>query len=135
MTDHVSPQVRSAIMRSVHTKGSAPEMAVRKVLHRLGYRYRLHDSRLPGSPDLVFPKRRKAIFVHGCFWHGHDCKWGRPPKSNIRYWVDKIEKNKKRDSLVCRQLFQTGWAYEIVWQCQLKKMEEVIERIVEFLEE
>jgi DNA mismatch endonuclease (patch repair protein) len=94
MIDKVSEEVRSYIMSSVKSKDTEPEMILRKLLHGLGYRYSLHLKDLPGSPDVTFGKRKKAIFVHGCFWHGHECKYGRKPQSNVDYWGPKIDKNR-----------------------------------------
>ena len=121
-------------MSKVGTRDTGPEMAIRRALHRKGYRYLLHDKRLPGSPDLVFPKRRKAIFVHGCFWHGHGCRWGQLPKSNLEYWEPKITGNKTRDEKNFAELRRLGWKTLIVWQCELKEPEALNGRIIEFLE-
>ena len=93
-------------------------MIVRRILHRLGFRYRLHRRDLPGSPDIVFTSRRKVIFVHGCYWHGHDCRKGRLPKSRLDYWQPKIEANMKRDSRRLAELRALGWDSLIVWQCE-----------------
>ncbi|MEX0922273.1 MAG: very short patch repair endonuclease [Rhodovibrionaceae bacterium] len=134
MPDHVDSQRRSRIMASVATKNTRPELVVRRALHRLGYRYRLHRRDLPGSPDLVFPSRRKAIFVHGCFWHGHNCRWGRLPKSRLDYWEPKIQKNRMRDRKNVSALKDAGWSVEVVWQCELRSLEAVIARLVDFLE-
>ena len=134
MTDHVSPERRSFIMSSVRSKDTKPELVVRRTLHRLGYRYRLHRRDLPGRPDLVFPGRKKAIFVHGCFWHGHGCRWGRLPKSRLDYWKPKIEANRKRDQKNLDDLRAAGWSVLVVWQCELKDLETAVERIVGFLD-
>ncbi|MGH6946264.1 MAG: very short patch repair endonuclease, partial [Kiloniellales bacterium] len=115
MTDRVSSSIRSAIMASVKQKHTGPELTVRRMLHRLGYRFRLHNRSLPGSPDLVFPRRGKAIFVHGCFWHGHSCRWGRLPKSKLDYWGPKIEANRKRDRRNSLRLRKQGWSVLVVW--------------------
>lgn len=120
-------------MSQVGTKDTKPEMLVRRALHRLGYRYRLHRRDLPGSPDLVFPSRQKAIFVHGCFWHGHGCKWGKLPKSRLDYWKPKIETNRERDIKNMAALAEQGWEATVVWQCELKHPDEVLKRIVAFL--
>lgn len=133
MVDHVAPDRRSFIMSSVHTKDTKPEMLVRQRLHGLGYRYRLHRKNLPGSPDLVFPGRRKAIFIHGCFWHGHGCRWGRLPKTRLDYWKPKIDANRKRDQRNVAALREAGWSALIVWQCELRQPEAAFARIVEFL--
>ena len=122
-------------MASVSSKNTKPEMFVRRVLHGLGYRYRLHRRDLPGSPDLVFPSRKKTIFVHGCFWHGHGCKWGRLPKSNLDYWAPKIGANQARDERNILALKQAGWSPLVVWQCELRDPDEAIRNIIDFLED
>lgn len=109
-------------------------MLVRRALHKLGYRYRLHAKDLPGRPDMVFPAKQKAIFVHGCFWHGHDCAKGRLPKSRPEYWIPKIEANKARDERVIDELKKSGWDVMVIWQCQTKSLPVTIESVVEFLE-
>ena len=120
-------------MASVGTKDTSAEMAVRRMLHGMGYRYALHRSDLPGKPDLVFPSRRKVIFVHGCFWHGHRCRYGRLPKSRQEYWQPKIEANKRRDKMQRRKMTRHGWDVLVVWQCQLKKLDRLREKIDSFL--
>lgn len=132
--DRVTVTVRSKIMSSVGTRDTGPEMLLRRSLHRLGYRYRTNSRTLPGKPDLVFPARRKAIFVHGCFWHGHGCRWGRPPKSRPEYWAPKIAANRLRDTRVLRQLRREGWSTLIVWQCELRMLERALAKAVRFLE-
>lgn len=107
-------------MQAVKAKDTTPEMHIRRILHALGYRYRLHVKTLPGTPDLVFRSRRKIIFVHGCFWHGHDCRRGaRIPKTNIQYWKEKISRNRQRDARVLDTLRELGWSVFTVWECQL----------------
>jgi DNA mismatch endonuclease (patch repair protein) len=133
MTDRVSKTVRSAIMASVPTKDTTAELTVRRLLHGLGYRYRLHRRGLPGTPDLVFPARQKAILVHGCFWHGHDCRYGRLPKSRETYWGPKIEANRARDARNLRDLRVLGWRVAVVWQCQLRELPRLRLRLVRFL--
>ena len=111
---------RSAVMRAVRSKNTKPEMILRRLLHARGYRYRLHRKDLPGSPDLAFPGRRKAIFVHGCFWHGHDCRRGaRQPKENAAYWRAKIDRNRARDRQAQEALRAQGWECLIVWECAI----------------
>lgn len=128
-----SPE-RSAVMRAVKSKDTSPERAVRSLLHRAGYRFRLHRRDLPGNPDLVFPSRHKAVFVHGCFWHGHRCKRGnRIPKTNTAYWEEKIARNRARDASHCRDLKKLGWQVCTIWECQLKEPASVLQRLVEFL--
>lgn len=122
-------------MAAVGTKDTGAEKAVRSVVHRLGYRYSLRRADLPGKPDLVFVSRRKVVFVHGCFWHGHSCRYGRLPKSRADYWQPKLAANKARDRLRARQLRSEGWSVLIVWQCELKKERRLAARITGFLDE
>ncbi|WP_017940247.1 very short patch repair endonuclease [Zestomonas thermotolerans] len=133
MPDLVTTAKRSEIMRAVKSADTGPEIAVRKMLHRLGYRYRLHRRDLPGTPDIVFPGRRKVVFVHGCFWHGHLCRYGRLPRSKIEYWQPKIEANRKRDVRKLRELRRAGWEALVVWQCELKHETRVVQKLVSFL--
>ena len=122
MTDKISPERRSANMRAIRSKDMKPEMLVRKLVHSMGYRYRLHRKDLPGKPDLVFGPRRKVIFVHGCFWHQHsakDCKITRKPKSNTNYWLPKLERNVKRDKERRDVLKKNGWGVLVVWECEV----------------
>ena len=117
--DKVDPATRSRIMASVRSKNTRPEMRVRKTAHRIGYRYRLHRKDLPGKPDLVFPSRRIAMFVHGCFWHGHPCKRGdRMPATNVDYWREKIARNQRRDVANQLLLHELDWTPIVVWECQ-----------------
>jgi DNA mismatch endonuclease (patch repair protein) len=131
--DRVTKATRSKIMAAVHTRDTGAEKAVRSIVHRLGYRYSLARTDLPGKPDLAFVSRRKVIFVHGCFWHGHACRYGRLPKSRRGYWAPKIEANKARDRRQANALRKAGWSVMIVWQCQLKKADGLEGRIVGFL--
>ena len=133
MVDRVSEKTRSYIMSRVRQKNTGPELIARGILHRMGYRYRLHSPDLPGSPDIVFKKRRKVIFVHGCFWHGHECRYGKLPKSKNEYWVQKIDRNKARDKETVLNLQKLGWRSLIVWQCELKNIETLQKRLVKFL--
>ena len=111
-------------MRAVKSSNTKPEMHLRKALHRLGYRYRLNVKTLPGKPDLVFAKHRTVIFVHGCFWHGHNCKRGaRAPKTNAKYWREKIAQNKARDQRNQSALTENGWRVIIVWECELRDLD------------
>lgn len=135
MADRITAERRSAIMAKVGSRDTGPELVVRRALHAKGYRFTLHDRKLPGSPDLVFPKRRKAIFVHGCFWHGHTCRWGKLPKSKLDYWGPKIDANKRRDERKIRELCEAGWRSLVVWQCELREPEQGIARAVEFLKD
>ncbi|MFN4089285.1 MAG: very short patch repair endonuclease [Alphaproteobacteria bacterium] len=120
-------------MQSVKGRDTGPERIVRRILHRAGYRYRLHDRRLPGTPDIVFRSRRKAIFVHGCFWHAHGCAKGRPPKSRTDYWDAKIQANCARDARNRSDLEALGWEVLIVWQCELKREDDLATRLSSFL--
>ena len=122
-------------MSKIRGKNTLPEMVVRKLVFSLGYRYRLHDKNLPGKPDLVFPGRKKVIFVHGCFWHMHDCKRGTPPESNKSFWLTKLQQNKMRDADNIRELEENGWKVLVIWQCRLKKKQELEVTINEFLSE
>lgn len=133
MSDHVSPAKRSQIMSRVRSKDTSPELLVRRLVFSLGYRYRLHDKKLPGKPDLVFASRKKVIFVHGCFWHFHGCKKGMPPKSNLHYWMQKLLDNQTRDARAYQALNDAGWQYLVVWQCQLRRLEELPAVLSEFL--
>jgi DNA mismatch endonuclease (patch repair protein) len=119
MADTLSKAERSVRMRSVRQQGTAIELLVRKGLHKRGLRYRLGDRSLPGSPDLVFPARKAVVFVHGCFWHAHDCRLGRRPTSNIEFWEQKALANKARDTRKEVALKAMGWRVFVVWQCQL----------------
>lgn len=132
--DRVSQRTRSAIMRSVGTKNTGPELRLRRLLHAAGYRYALHRHDLPGTPDMAFPRRRKVIFVHGCYWHGHECRWGMLPKSRLDYWSTKIARNRERDTRKQRALAQDGWRYLVIWQCELREPEKALQKALRFLE-
>jgi DNA mismatch endonuclease (patch repair protein) len=122
-------------MQRVRSQDTMPEMKVRRLIFGLGYRYRLHRADLPGKPDLVFPGRRKVIFVHGCFWHGHGCKAGRKrPKTNESYWTKKLERNRGRDVEHDQALRALGWQPLTVWECELKDMDALRAKVQEFLE-
>lgn len=134
MVDHVDRKKRSLIMAAVHSEDTRPEMAVRKIVHGLGYRYRLHVRTLPGRPDLVFPARRKLVFVHGCFWHRHrNCRYASSPKTRRKFWGAKFAANVARDRRIVLELKRMGWAVFTVWQCQLKKPERLMGRLNDFL--
>lgn len=129
-----TPEERSRIMRAVKGADTAPEMTVRRMAHRMGYRFRLHRKDLPGKPDLVFPKLHKVVFVHGCFWHGHDCARGaRMPKSNVEYWRAKISRNVVRDAAHLAALESKGWRAAVIWECELKNLPRVNKRLAKFL--
>jgi len=121
LTDVFTPEKRSAVMRRVKGRDTGPEMTVRRLLTKLGARYRLHRKDLPGNPDIVMPGRRLAIFIHGCFWHGHDCARGaRVPKQNRDYWLAKVGRNRARDTASEAALRQAGWRVETLWECEMK---------------
>ena len=121
-------------MRAVRARDTGPEIAVRRLLHRLGYRFRLHRADLPGHPDLAFPARRAAVFVHGCFWHGHDCPRGaRAPKTNAAYWAAKIARNRARDAETRAALEARGWRAAVVWECALRDPAAVAAALAAFL--
>lgn len=134
MPDMFTPERRKQIMRAIKDKDTRPEMIVRALTHAMGYRYRLHHRDLPGRPDLVFSSRRKVIFVHGCFWHGHTaCKNGRLPKSNVGYWSNKIQRNCDRDRRAERKLRSWGWGVMTIWECQVNDSQVLGRRITRFL--
>jgi DNA mismatch endonuclease (patch repair protein) len=121
-------------MSRIRGKNTNPEMTIRRLIHSLGYRYRLHYKKLPGKPDLAFPSRKKVIFVHGCFWHGHEgCTKGKLPKSNLGFWEPKIAKNKKRDEEKHGEIQVLGWQVLTIWQCELKDLKKIENKITEFL--
>ncbi len=128
-------EVRARTMRAIKSKDTQPEMIVRKLVHSLGYRYRLHRRDLPGVPDLVLPRFRKVIFVHGCFWHGHDCKRGaRAPKDNADYWQQKRRNTRERDVSQLASLENAGWQPLVIWECELKNHSALIRKIKLFLD-
>ena len=129
-TDVFDPAKRSAVMARVKSQGTKPELLIRRILTDLGARYRLHRKDLPGSPDVVMSGRRLAIFVHGCFWHGHDCARGsRVPKTNREYWLAKVARNVARDQRNLGDLAAAGWRVETVWECEMKDREGLRERL------
>ena len=121
MADQVDSATRSRIMRQVRSKNTKPEIKVRKLLHSAGFRFSLHRKDLPGNPDIVLPKHRVVVFVHGCFWHWHGCTRSRMPKTNVAYWESKIKRNRKRDRAAKRELKDLGWTTWTVWECVLEK--------------
>ena len=136
MADPLSRSERSERMSRIRAKDSSPELQVRRLLHRLGYRYRLHDRKLAGCPDIVFRSRKAVIFVHGCFWHRHPdpgCKLSRLPKTRLDFWLPKLEGNRARDSRVQSELEQFGWRSLIVWECELRHEEQLKNKLVSFL--
>ena len=135
MVDMVPPERRSEIMRLITCKNTQPELIVRRILHRLGYRFRLHRKDLPGNPDIVLPKHRTVVFVHGCFWHHHNCRRGnRVPKSNTEYWTSKIRRNSQRDKHNATLLHQLGWRRIVIWECQVKDTKTLCNRLANLLE-
>jgi DNA mismatch endonuclease (patch repair protein) len=127
---------RSENMRRIRGKDTIPEMAVRRLVHGMGYRYRLHRRDIPGKPDLAFPGRRKVIFIHGCFWHQHPgCREGRPPKSNTAYWLPKLERNQMRDKAALEQLAASGWQALTVWECETTDIHALSDKMRIFLEQ
>jgi len=133
--DTRTPEQRRRIMQAVKGKDTKPEWIVRRLLYGMGYRYRLHRKGLPGRPDIAFVGRKKAIFVHGCFWHGHECQKGRLPKSRLDYWQPKLEKNVNRDRTKIEQLESLGWRSLTVWQCELGDLDALTARLRAFLDE
>ena len=132
--DTRTPEQRRRIMQAVRSKDTGPELVVRRLLHGMGYRYRLHRKDLPGRPDVALGPRRKAIFVHGCFWHGHDCPKGRLPKSRLDYWRPKVDKNRERDRTNEEQLKSLGWSVLTIWQCETRDLEALAARLQYFVE-
>lgn len=134
--DPLTPEQRSERMSRIRNKNTKSELAVRHLLHSLGYRYRLHVRDLPGTPDIVFRSHKKVIFVHGCFWHLHArCRNNRPPKTKQDFWLPKLEGNKKRDLRNRRALARLGWKVFVVWECWLEDEGSLVERLRHFLEE
>jgi DNA mismatch endonuclease (patch repair protein) len=134
--DIISPEQRSALMSRIKGKDTKIELEVRRGLHALGFRYRLGGAGLPGRPDIVLPKYRTVVFVHGCFWHRHDCYLFRLPKTRTDFWKEKIDANRLRDERAISALESTGWHVEVVWECQLRKVSnderaDVIARLAE----
>ena len=129
-----TPEVRRRTMQAVKSENTGPELAVRRLAHGMGYRFRLHRKDLPGTPDLVFPRLRKVVFVHGCFWHGHDCARGaRIPVQNRSYWTKKIARNKSRDDDVQEELIAAGWDVDVLWECEISDRERMARKLRKFL--
>jgi len=134
MTDRISGGCRSANMRAVRAKDTKPELIVRRLAHGMGYRYRLHDRSLPGTPDLVFRSRRSVILVHGCFWHRHKgCARASEPRSNVAFWRPKLARNAARDKKQLRTLRKDGWRTLVIWECETKDGRDLISRLRRFL--
>lgn len=135
MSDIFTREKRSWIMSHVKGKDSSPELLVRKIVHKMGYRFRLHSNKLPGKPDIVLPKHRKVIFVHGCFWHGHEgCSRSKRPSSNIEFWENKITRTIQRDNHVIEELRKMKWEVLIIWQCEISKVECLSNKLSEFFQ-
>lgn len=138
MIDTLTREQRSKRMGRIRSKDTKPEMALRRLVHGMGYRYRLHRADLPGRPDLVFAPRRKVIFLHGCFWHRHPdpaCKLARLPKSRLDFWETKLERNRERDQENEQRLSDLGWKTLTIWECQLRQVDQLRTRIKAFLEQ
>lgn len=136
MADKYEPEVRSRIMSKVRSKDTKPEKLVRSLLHKSGFRFRLHRKDLPGSPDIVLPGRQKVIFVHGCFWHGHDgCSRSSRPSSNVDYWDKKLDRNIERDRENKKELRKLGWKPLVIWECETKRYKHLLRKITRFLED
>lgn len=136
--DTLSTTERSERMARIHGRDTKPEMVVRRLLHAMGYRYRLHRDDLPGKPDIVFGKRKKAIFIHGCFWHRHDdpaCRLARLPKSRLEFWGPKLSANAERDLLKQEALKRLGWNVLVVWECELRQSEQLENTLRQFVGE
>lgn len=135
VVDTLTKRERSERMALIRAKNTKPELVVRRLVHGMGFRYRLHGAKLPGRPDLVFPARHKAIFVHGCFWHRHrGCKLARIPKSRVRFWKEKLEGNRQRDLRNVSRIRRMGWSSLVVWECQLGSIESLSRKIRKFLD-
>jgi DNA mismatch endonuclease, patch repair protein len=134
MADRLSPEARSAHMRRIRKADTTPERMVRRMAHALGFRFRLHRRDLPGTPDLVFPRLRKAILVHGCFWHQHPgCRLARMPKTRLEYWIPKLRRNQERDAVAAEALRMLGWDVLVLWECEVAADAAVATTIATFL--
>jgi DNA mismatch endonuclease (patch repair protein) len=136
MSDVHTPDQRSRNMRAIKGKNSKPEMRVRSLIHRMGYRYRLHCKELPGRPDLVFPCRKKVIFVHGCFWHQHPgCRYATRPKTREAFWAEKLKENADRDRRQILELQSFGWKVLVVWECEVREETRLASTLDSFLKD
>ena len=134
MPDVFSPEERSRVMAKVRGKDTKPELLVRSLVHRMGYRFRLHNKRLPGNPDIVLPRHKKNIFVHGCFWHQHEgCRHADRPTSNTDYWNDKLDNTIERDRANLVKLQAMGWQVLVVWECEMRDHRQLIQLLSDFL--
>lgn len=134
--DKISQERRRKNMQAIKSKNTKPEMVVRRLIHEMGFRYRLHGKNLPGKPDLVFSTRKKVIFIHGCFWHAHsnpECKISRVPKSNEEFWIPKLEATSIRDRKHITELQSLGWKSLVIWECEIKNKDILIKNITKFL--
>ena len=136
--DKISPELRSKNMRRIRSTNTIPEIKVRKLIFGMGYRYRLHWKKLPCKPDIIFPGRKKVIFVNGCFWHQHDdinCNLVHKPKSRLDYWLPKLEKNKQRDIKNQKEIENIGWKYLVIWECQINSTDKLKHILTKFLDD
>ncbi len=131
---HEVSEQRSRNMSAIKSKNTKPEIKVRKILHSMGYRFRLHSKGLPGSPDIVLPKYKTVIFVHGCFWHRHEnCKYASTPKTRQEFWENKFNANKIRDQKILKEIKSLGWKFIIIWECEARNIQSIEEKIKRFL--
>jgi len=133
VVDQLSTAQRSALMARIRGKNTEPERVVRRLLHAMGFRFRLHRRDLPGTPDIVLPKQRAIIFVHGCWWHGHKCSAGRLPKTRVEFWSAKISANRDRDAKAVRALRTVGWSVLVVWECETRELAKLRRRLQRYL--
>lgn len=134
--DILTSEKRSALMSRIGGRNTRPELVVRRAAHALGLRFRLHRRDLPGSPDLVFPRRRRALFVHGCFWHRHEgCRLSYTPRSNVEFWEAKFRRNVERDARVMEELRASGWQPDVIWECETRRPATIPDRICEIIGE
>jgi len=138
LVDIVDPTTRSRMMSGIHAKNTSPELIVRKALHARGFRFRVHSAGLPGKPDIVLPKYKAVVLIHGCFWHGHNCRYFKIPQTRTEFWLDKIGKNRARDALQIQNLNSAGWRSLTIWECAIRKMkstksDDLIELISEWI--
>ncbi len=138
MVDVVDPATRSRMMSGIHGRNTKPELLIRSLLHRRGFRFRLHAQNLPGKPDIVFPRYRAVVFVHGCFWHGHDCPLFKWPSTRPKFWREKIGRNTRNDALKQKELIAANWRVGVVWECAIrgsgKDLEGITQRLADWLQ-
>lgn len=133
MADRVTKEQRSKNMARVKNKNTVPELTVRKILYRLGFRFRLHRRDLPGNPDIVLPRHKKIIFVHGCFWHGHSCPKGKRPSTRQEFWDPKLDRNIERDRNNISELQKSGWKVLVIWECEIKDLQKLEKTLLDFV--